>query len=454
LTLTLGAATAAAALFMGAGAASRPDDTASNTLTRLSAQLAARIVSEGAEAPVGLYVRGESADLARAFETLLAADLGSRKVPCVPVAATGPIDAERAARQMGMRSLVRLNVTLESGKVLVRGDVLGTWVNFWSGNAATRPASPAAALEGATDADAKALALATMPSAAPHKPPTELKLVGAAFARLPVPPAALAAGDVDGDGRAEVVVLTDEEVLVFSPLGRLLARRDHRVLPESPTPCREPFGTVAVLSKPTRIAYLSAKRARGELLTYDRGTLRAVGTFDEAPLARVGDAELTGALVPGQNVFAGPLTLGTAHWVLNAPFSTLSTHAAPGGNAFLVVAPDGSGSLSSGSPMAPASKLSGLGAGSALADVDGDGRPEICTSSPRHAPEVDELRISSLNGTAAGPELWRTAELPKGARILQIVPADLDGEGTEALIVGLWLPDGSGELDVFRRAPQ
>ena len=33
------------------------------------------------------------------------------------------------------------------------------------------------------------------------------------------------------------------------------------------------------------------------------------------------------------------------------------------------------------------------GAGSALADLEGDARPELVTSSPRFAPDADELRV-------------------------------------------------------------
>jgi hypothetical protein len=112
---------------------------------------------------------------------------------------------------------------------------------------------------------------------------------------------------------------------------------------------------------------------------------------------------------------------------------------------------DGAGTLSVGTLASPPGKLSGLGAGSALADLDGDGRPELVTSSPKLAPEVDELRAYALNGNVLGPELWHTADLPKGARVLQVAAADVDGDGTDELIVGMWLPDGTSEIDLFRR---
>ena len=447
--MSLGALAAALAL-TAASAPSRSPPAGSGAIARLGGLLARAAADRSAEAPVGFYVRGESAELARAVGSVLAGELARRGLAPIPIDAAGPVEAERSARQGGARSLARLTVSLENGQVVAKGDLLGTWINFWSGAAPTRPPTPAAALEVATEADAEALALAAQvpgPNLPVHPPAGELKLLGAVLARIAAPTAALAAGDLDGDGKAEVVALTDNELLVFSPGGKLIARRDLSTLPSSSTPCREPFGAVAILKSPARIAYLSGRKAKGELLALDRGALKAVGTVEEAPVARVGDGALMGAFSPGQNGFAAVLASGSAP----APFTAASVHSAPGGFAFLFVMADGAGTLSVGTLASPPGKLSGLGAGSALADLDGDGRPELVTSSPRLAPEVDELRAYALNGNVLGPELWHTADLPKGARVLQVAAADVDGDGTDELIVGMWLPDGTSEIDLFRR---
>src|SRR2546428_241954 len=82
-------------------------------------------------------------------------------------------------------------------------------------------------------ADAHALALASAsvlvtPNVTPNTPEQKpFKLMGPiTWAKLPALPAAIAAGDLDGDGKKELAVLTDDEVLLFSADGKLFSRRD------------------------------------------------------------------------------------------------------------------------------------------------------------------------------------------------------------------------------------
>ncbi len=438
-------------------------------IDQLADRIAAHAAESGAEAPVGLWARGESPELARAFVTVLAAELARRKLPAVPIEAVDAIRAEEEARAKGLRSLLRMQLGLEAGLLHARGDLLGTWVNFWSGAQATRPPSPAAGLEASVDADAHALALAAAPI--PVSPPPalapqtgEVRMVQAVFARLPRQTAALAAGDLDGDGRDEVIALTDEELLVFGPDGKLLVRRELRHLPHSPTPVREPYGSLAVLpsssAAPARLAAFSAQRARGELLTLEqnRSSLRPLATFtaDEAPLARLGDDPLLGRHDAGRTTFAPTLTRnGTPAMALPRAFTTLTSYVGAGGPELLAVFPNGAGhwraDLTAAEPRSL--ELRGLGAGTALADVDGDGYAELVTSEPHFAPNPEALRVlraPALAGAASLDSVRFRKELARG-RILQIAGADLDGQRAHSLIVAVWLPDGSTELQVQRR---
>lgn len=429
--------------------AERPEETA---ISRLAGEIASQ-VSSSAEPPLAVYVRASVPELSRGFSTLLLAELSSRRLAPLSLSVADELTAERKAREEGARSLLRLTLRLEDGKLSARGDLLSTWVNFWSGQAPTRAPIPAAALEARVEADAHALALAASMRPTPAPASSPLRLFGATFAPLPSRPAAISAGDLDADGTDEVAVLTDEEVLLFSPQGKLLARYEHRTLPGALSPCREPFGAIAVQKSPPRLAYFSAQRSRGELLAYDGGVLKAVGVLEQALLGAAVEP-LSGTLMPGLNTFEPQLTLGgKARLRLKAPFSSLAAHRrAP--SLYLFFSPEGGASLVKGE--SELLRLGGAGAGGALCDVDGDGQLELLLSSARYAPEPDELRLVSLAAVEAHqgkalPPLWEGSSLR--GQVLQATQADLDGDGADELVLGVWRSDGGGELQVLRRAP-
>src|SRR5262249_38946935 len=160
-----------------------------------------------------------------------------RRAPTVLEVATAA-DAEREARGRDLRTLLRVTVQLEgNAKLTARGDAIHTWVNFWSGANASR-SEPSTALIASVDADAPVLALAAAPA-----PPTPvagpLKLTLTSLAHLPSPPAALAAGDLDGDGKPEIAVLTDDGLSVLDVEGHVKWRSDLKDMPPAPSPPRE-----------------------------------------------------------------------------------------------------------------------------------------------------------------------------------------------------------------------
>jgi hypothetical protein len=399
-------------------------------------ELAVRVVeqAEGArpEPPVAVFVEGAPPVLVRAFASALSSELATRRRAPTVLEVTSATDAEAQARAHDLRTLLRLSIQLEAGKLTARGDAIHTWVNFWSGAESSR-SGPATALFASVDADPQALALA---AATPPQTPAAgpLKLALTSLARLPSVPLALAVGDVDGDGKSEIAVLLDDGLVVLDADGRVRWRSDLKDLPPAASPPREPFGAVAVLVSPPRIALASGRHARGEVLTVKGSELKGVAA--EHPVAVDG---VPVRVAPGLNVFEK--VAGSP-----APFTALSVRS----GVRLTVFPDGTASLWRG---AEAGRLNGAGAASTLADLDGDGTPEVFLSSTRFFPDGDPLRVVSLASAEAqqpGPSALWEGSTPRG-RALVATAADLDGDRSEEVLLGVWLSDGTGELLVARR---
>lgn len=424
----------------------------SPSLERLIQLVAEDVRALKPEPPIALHLSGTSAELQRAAGTLLAARLSFNQMAPLVLDAPSPEAAESLARERGARSLVRLTISVQNGELTARGDLLGTWVNFWSGRIPSRPSTPAAALVRAVEADAGALALAALspmmassPSMTVTTGPRQVRLMGAMLVRLEQVPAALATGDLDGDGKDEVAVLTERAVSVFAADGRVLARRELDGLPLSPAPPREPFGVMAVIPQPARLAVWSARYAHGEVLVFDaaKGSLRPIGPLDTAPLGAVE----RGTFTSGQTTFTPEVRLGEGR-ILAVPAPFTSASIVP--PRMLFVHLDGSASLYA-RPTAPPVRIPGLGAGSALGDLDGDGTPELITTSPQLFPAPDVVRVYPLSGddpTTHGV-LWQSI-LPAG-RALQVVTADLDHDNHREVLVGLWHSDGTGEVFLMRQ---
>lgn len=428
------------ALLLAAAFAAAP---APSALERLAGQLVEVVKAHELEGPVGVYVDGPGTPLGRATATVLMGRLAALRFAPVPVVARDADDAERVARQLGAASLLRLAVTLEGTRVVARGDAFGTRVNFWSGRTPTRTGK-GLSLAATAEADAEVVTLGGAPPAPP--PPRPLALEVRSFAKLPAWPGALAVSDVDGDGRAEVLALVADTLVAWSGDGAPLARAELSSA-RTATPARDPFGLV--IASAGRVVVYSARRERPEAFGADPAGWRSLGPADS-----VSSGPLALTPLPGLAAFASGSTWNSQPLALPGPIVQVSWR----GPHVLLVMGDGAGVVLK--EPGPAGRVSGVGSGSALADLDGDGTPEVLLTSPRTIGDADQLRVVALGAfLATQARRGAATELPEllkrtlGGRAVVAAAGDLDGDGRDEVILGVWRSDGSGELLLVRGTP-
>jgi hypothetical protein len=412
----------------------------------------ARAISAGAQAPLALYVSAPTPLLQRAFSTALGGASSAKRLAPLLLEAKDAGEAETAARGLWAHSLMRLELDLVQGSLRARGDLFGVTPNFWSGRHPQRPSSPSAVLLEAVPADAVALALAQPgvgTGAGSSGLPSSLGTWQAVkLSALPQPPGALGCGDLDGDGHVEVVLLVEPEVWTLDSQGALRAKAALWGIPPALKPTRDPYGTVSI-DPATKVALVvSGRRAAGARVTLKGKQLEVqsepVGDSLKVRIQQ-GTVVLDGSLAPGRSALSS-LWTGSANLRLPKEPVTLSVHPAQGAPEWLAVHTDSTGQWGRLSEPAQARTLPTLGSASALVDLDGDGRPEVATTSAQLEPLAEEIRFLSREGA----ELPGRVALPSRALTMAVCAAG--GEG-ESLLVGLWLKDGTGEVwRVSRRA--
>jgi hypothetical protein len=416
-----------------------------SSLETMSEGLLSKVAAAGFEAPFGVFIEGPDPVVSRAVGTVLCGRFARAKLECEIIEAPSAALAIETARNQGLASVLRLSVSRVGATVVVRGDVLETWKNFWAGDVA-RHVTRATAVSISVEVDSELMTL-TGASTGAFSRSTIPGLRLSSIARWNAAPLAVAVGDLDGDRKAEIAVLVAEDVFILSPDGTLRGRFDLSVADPAPAPLREPFGALSMTSVPPRLVAWSGQRAKAEVLLFSGSSLKSVGNQDTVSL----DA-FTVRLEPGLNRFQSDVQRGGKALRLARGFQAISAR----GGVTLVVWPDGTASLGTRWPLT--NRLADVGTGSALADLDRDGTPEVLLSTARTVGDTDELWLFSLSAaerlaaTGQTPEavtpLWHTAL--KG-RAMTMTSGDLDGDGTEEFVFGTWLSDGSGELWVARK---
>jgi hypothetical protein len=300
------------------------------------------------------------------------------------------------------------------------GELRPVWRNFWAGRTPVET-GPARVLSAAVPVDR-----ATQLLAAGSAQGTGLVLDAVPLARFPARTAALATGDLDGDGRPEVAVLAGGEVWVLDGAGTVLARHGLLDVPPAAAPAREPFGTLCISDGRLLVAWA---RAESPLALRLQGGQLVRGAGAVGPTLGCGEVAEAASFLPG--VARLQLARGPEREPL------WGGDARPGH--LLLLLPDGTARwFQRGGEVR---LLRDVGAGAALVSWRGEVR--VAASSAAAAPAEDRLRL-----VGPGPE---EPSVTVPGRILQ-VSTGAPGPGP-ALVVGVWTADGGSELRVVRGAP-
>jgi hypothetical protein len=385
---------------------------AKSSLELLANQIQAEVSAERPESPVAVAVQAQSAALADSLAALVAARLTGAGLAAFTLPPGA--DVAQRARSQGARSLLGLQLQLDD-RLAASGSLRSVWRNFWAGKVPVE-AGPARALSAVVPADTAARVLA-----AGGGWPSGLALEPAPLARFAARTAALASGDLDGDGRPEVAVLVGGELLVIASTGE---PRAHARLPAPTVPLREPFGTVCVAGGVVSVAW--ARAAGGTAYRLQGQELVPVART-EGPTLGCGESAEPASFVPG----VARMLVG------RGPQRDLVWGGDVRAGHRLLLFPDGTARWST--PGGTVRVLQQIGAGAALVQLGGEMR--VAASTAAAAPAEDRLRLVGSGGSEP------SVAVP--GRILQVEPtAEL--AGAPALVLGVWTADGGSELRIVR----
>jgi len=414
-------------------------------------ELAARFAGTAPDRGVVALAVAAPAALAGPLETALSGALARLGWSVAPLRGHPLADAEQVARSLGADRLLRISAGLVPGRreLALAGESIPTRPNFFLQHSpSVRPGgSRLLSVSVAADEDVLLLARASAP------PPATLAPVVRPLLDLGERVLALAAGDVAGDGTTALAIVTPSGVEVHASSGALLARRP---APPPARAVRHPAATVAIADfGGGRLAWQRAGDAQAEVLALAGASLAPTSSLGAAPLCAGGAGPLFGAFLPGRASLADlllPAMDPGAHPRSDAELLAVAAAPQPGRVAYAALSAVGSLVLL-GPDLAPAAAaMEGLGCGFALADLDGDGEPEV-VASLADATGGDRIRVFRPGARGRAP----TAVFESGPIAGELVAGaagDLTGDGIDDAVMAAALPDGTSRLWLVTTDPR
>jgi hypothetical protein len=312
------------------------------------------------------------------------------------------------------------------------------------------PAKPA------TLADLWALvdqALVEARASAPLPPPVAVPLTWkarrVASLELGAPLLALAAGDLDGDGRAELVALTERAVIVMAPARRGMVERARIALPAEPASIRPRDAVGALAIAGGEIWARSSTAGRGARYRFADGALREVAAVAGFPFCAGREVEL----VPGKNVATGGGGLFLARRCRDDITDDRGRRLAAEGTVdvdgrlvLTVTTRCPAGAAAADCPADRTVNVDDAGVAFEIDDVDRDGRLEVITSAAGAPGDADAVTVRRLGpgGLGARP-VWRRGF---SGGIVALGSGDVDGDGDRDVFAAVRLA-GARKVDLW-----
>jgi len=442
------------------------------TLDRLVADLDARLgnaltgralknadmvlaVSQGAGAPLKLV---------QVLEGQVLGKLNARGFRSVTRAKAG-LDAEgrrRIARKSGAELLLDLEAVVDQGYLHLRGGLEPTDHLIWRDIISPQQGT-LSHLHARVRVDAEVRAYLGRVRSGP------LRLSPRIYDFAGRQVLALAAADVDGDGRVELLALQPRTVTVLklkqgargwakalmaslrSPLAGMSPRRVMGALVAQDL---DGDGRAEVLAR-------SSELEKGARLTFDGNQLIPQGDFWGYPLFTEGDGAgvakgVTCRAVAGKDLLDGATLSSGAGASGRPPLPTafygmvrVQVPRQQGGPLSYYGVAEQSGRLRifEGALTRQVAELPTAGVAFDLADLDDDGSLELITSDANGPDKEDRVTIYRLSGHH-GPQItWRGARL--GGRVTALTHGDLDGDGKLEVVAALLTPQAKTRLVVL-----
>jgi hypothetical protein len=264
---------------------------------------------------------------------------------------------------------------------------------------------------------------------------------------LRAPLLTLAAGDLDGDGKAELYAVTAHDVIAIGlgpdkkprELGRVAFGGDRTV--GAP---RDVVGTAVV--EGAAVVASASTFAKSLRLTWKKGVL--VGEPGE-PGFLVCPGERA-RLAPGRNYF-GDVTTGSfgvrcTNALVDADGYPLRARAQLSLANKLDIAVERCAAKDLGCQPTARHEYANVGVAFEIADVDRDGRPEVLYAAAGAPGDPDTLRIVTLGDDDKKPKLKKAFT---AGGVAGIAVADLDGDGAPEAIAAVRLV-GASRVDLWR----